>query len=144
MNTVSNRHEDVHAMHLRIFTPNEILLDETVIKIIAEADDGAFCLLPRHIDFVTALVPCVLYYYPDSDKEMFVAVDEGILIKRAQDVYVSTFSATRSADLEQLETHIREQFLELDEHERKARTALARLEAGTLRGFKELQDIIHG
>jgi F-type H+-transporting ATPase subunit epsilon len=32
----------------------------------------------------------------------------------------------------------------LDESERKARTALARLEAGTLRGFRELQERFRG
>jgi F-type H+-transporting ATPase subunit epsilon len=39
---------------------------------------------------------------------------------------------------------VEERFLELDEHERKTRTALARLEAGTLRGFRELQEKFHG
>ena len=34
--------------------------------------------------------------------------------------------------------------LELDDHERKVRSALARLEAGTLRGFWELQEKIRG
>ena len=53
---------------------------------------------------------------------------------------MSTLNGVRGTHLGQLQTLIGERFLVLDEHERKARTALARLEAGTLRGFKELQD----
>jgi F-type H+-transporting ATPase subunit epsilon len=50
----------------------------------------------------------------------------------------------RGTDLVELEGLVAERFLELDEHERKARTALARLEAGTLRGFLALQETFHG
>jgi F-type H+-transporting ATPase subunit epsilon len=46
-------------------------------------------------------------------------------------------------DLEELQALVEERFLQLDEHERRARTALSRLEAGTLRAFRELQDT-HG
>ena len=44
-------------MHLTVLLPTEILLDAVdVSKIVAEAQDGFFCLLPRHVDFVAALV----------------------------------------------------------------------------------------
>jgi len=33
------------------------MIDEKVSKIIAEAQNGSFCLRPRHIDFVAAAVP---------------------------------------------------------------------------------------
>lgn len=127
-------------MQLQVLLPTEILVDEKVIKVIAEAENGSFCLLPRHIDFVAALKPGILSFYSSDGDEFFAAVDEGILVKCGYEVFVSTLNGVRGANLNQLQILIDERFLELDEHERKARTALARLEAGTLRGFKELQE----
>lgn len=131
------------AMHLKLLLPTEVLVDEPVVKLVAEAPDGYFCLLPRHRDFVAPLVPGVLAYYPESDGERFAAIDEGILVKCGRAVMVSTYSGVRGEDLERLEELVAASFLQLDEHERKARTALSRLEAGTLRKFKALQDAIH-
>ena len=132
------------AMHLRLLLPTEVLVNESVTKIIAEAENGAFCLLPRHVDFVAALVPGILAFNTRGNEERFVGIDEGVLVKRGSEVFVSTLNAVEAENLEDLQAMIEKQFLELDEHERMARTALARLEAGTLRGFRELQERTHG
>jgi F-type H+-transporting ATPase subunit epsilon len=132
------------SMRLRVLLPTEILVDEEVTKVIAEAENGEFCLLPRHIDFVAALVPGVLCFRVASGGENYAAVDQGILVKCGNDVHVSTLNGVRGSELGRLQALVEERFLELDEHERRARTALARLEAGTLRGFLELQERFHG
>lgn len=132
------------TMHLRVLLPTEVLVDEAVTKVIAEADNGDFCLLPRHIDFVASLAPGVLSYYSSEGEESFAAVDQGVLVKCGRDVSVSTLNGARGADLNQLQALVEERFLQLDEQERKARTALGRLEAGTLRGFRELQETLRG
>ena len=49
-------------MKLMVLLPTEVLIDEEARKITAEAQNGSFCLLPRHIDFVTALVPGILSF----------------------------------------------------------------------------------
>ncbi len=136
--------EDHQSLRLRVFLPTEVLVDETVHKVIAEADNGEFCLLPRHIDFVASLVPGVLSFYTGTGNEKFIAVDRGVLVKCDRDVYVSTLNGVLGTDLPQLQQLVEERFLELDEHERKVRSALARLEAGTLRGFWELQERFRG
>lgn len=131
-------------MRLQVLLPTEVLVDETVTKLVAEAENGAFCLLPRHIDFVASLVPGVLYFSDQDGTEHYVAVDQGVLVKCGREVSVSTLNGARGTDLDRLQSLIEERFLALDEHERKTRTALARLEAGTLRGFRELQEKFHG
>lgn len=131
-------------MHLKLLLPTEVLLSERVSKVIAEAVNGSFCLLPRHIDFVASLVPGILSFTTVDGEENFVAVDEGTLVKCGEQVLVSTFNAVRGYDLAQLRTTVDERFMELDEHERVARTALARLEAGTIRRFIELEEHGHG
>lgn len=127
-------------MRLQIFLPTEVLVDAIVTKVIAEAENGSFCLLPKHIDFVAALVPGLLIFTDQDDNEGYVAVDSGVLVKCGRDVSVSTFNGVRGSDLGELQGLIDERFVELDEYERKARAALARLEAGTLRRFRELQE----
>ena len=133
---------DTASMRLKVLLPTEVLVDEPAVKVVAEGPDGAFCLLPRHIDFVAALTPGVLVFEDASGREVYTAVDQGVLVKIGRDVRVSTFNAARGDDLGELQQLVEERFLELDEQQRKARTALARLEAGTLRRFRQLQE--HG
>jgi F-type H+-transporting ATPase subunit epsilon len=130
------------AMRLRIVLPTEILLDEPVTKIVAEAQNGFFGILPRHIDFVTALVPGVLVFVDEAGSERFLGVDVGTLVKCADEVLVSTRNAVLGDDLQSLREAVRERFLELDARDRSARSALARLEAGVVRRFVELQEQI--
>jgi len=120
--------------------PTEILLDEDAGKIIARAPNGSFAILPRHVDFVAALVPSVLTYVDKAGEERFLGIDEGVLVKQGNDVLVSTRKAVRGDDLAALRDVVRRDIIALDEHERAARSALARLEAGVIRRFIELQE----
>lgn len=126
-------------MRLKVFLPTEILLDQKVSKVIARAPDGSFALLPRHVDFVAMVVPSVLVYVDQGGHERFLGIDEGILVKRGAEVRVSTRKAVRGDDLALLREVVRRDIVDLDEHERAARSALARLEAGVIRRFMELQ-----
>jgi len=132
------------AMRLKILLPTEVLVDEEARKVTATAANGSFCLLPRHVDFVAALVPSVLSFHQPQGRERFAAIDEGLLIKCGDLVTVSTLNGALGDELERLQAHVRERFLELDEHARKARSAVFRLEAGALRSFYELQEQRHG
>jgi F-type H+-transporting ATPase subunit epsilon len=126
-------------MRLKVLLPSEVLVDAAVTKVIAEAENGAFCLLPRHIDFVAALVPGLLSFETETGQEEFLAVDEGILVKCGAQVLVSTRQAVRGPDLGSLRQAIDEQFRAVDEQEKKARAAAARLEADLVRRFLELE-----
>ena len=126
-------------MRLKVALPTEILVDTEVSKVIAEAENGSFCLLPRHVGFATALVPGMLSYVLPDGTEIFVAVDKGILVKCGADVVVSTRNAVVGADLGALQRTIEDHFKILDDRERKARAAAARLEASLVRQFMELE-----
>jgi F-type H+-transporting ATPase subunit epsilon len=125
-------------MRLKVLLPTEVLLDKEVTKVIAEAENGSFCLLPRHIDFVAALVPGLLSFTIDEDHEEFLAIDEGILVKCGAEVLVSTRTAVRGPDLGALRLTVEERFRHIDEREKQARAATARLEADLVRRFMEL------
>ncbi len=128
-------------MRLKIVLPQKILLDKEVTKVTAEAEDGSFSLLPKHIDFVAALVPGI-FSFESGGKEEFLAMDEGILVKCASEVTVSTRNAMQSPNLGELKRTVEEQFLALDENERKTRTLLARLEADFAERFLKMRN--HG
>ena len=116
------------TMRVKLILPSGVLLEQEAVKVVAEAHDGSFCLLPRHIDFVAALVPGILGLTSADDEETFVALDEGILVKHGPEVLVSTWNALRG-DLGELQQAVLGQFRELGEQEQKARLALDRLEA---------------
>ena len=126
-------------LQLQVLLPTEILVDEPATKVIAEAANGAFCLLPRHIDFVAALVPGILLYETAQGEERLLANDTGILVKAGDRVRVSVLNAVRGTRLDELRETVEAHFKSLDEHERLTRSALARLEAGTLRRFQRLE-----
>lgn len=124
---------------LKVLLPAEVLIDEEVTSVSAEAQNGFFCLLPRHIDFVAALVPGILSFENAEGNEVFLAVDEGILVKCGQEVMVSTRNAMRAPDLGKLKQTVEEEFMVLGEREKTARSAMAKIEAGFVRRFLEIQ-----
>ena len=124
-------------MKLKVLLPTEVLVDTEVSKIIAEAGNGFFCLLPEHADFLAALPPGLFSYVPEDKGEQFLAVDRGILVKYGEQVLVSARNAVRGEDLESLRQTVRRQFEALDERERKTQTALAKIEADFVRRFLE-------
>ncbi len=126
-------------MRLKVLLPVEALLDERVRKISAQARNGSFCLEPRHVDFVTALAPGLFSYVDDTGQERFLAVDAGVLVKSGAEVLVSTRAAVRGGDLGELRRIVEEEFLAMSEHEVIARSAMARIEAGFVRRFMELE-----
>jgi F-type H+-transporting ATPase subunit epsilon len=126
-------------MNLKVLLPAEVLVKEEVAKVTAEAANGSFCLLPKHVDFVAALVPGILSFQTASGRETFVAVDEGILVKCGDEVMVSTRNAMRGPDLGQLRRTVEERFEVLDDREKTARSAMVKIEAGFVRRFLEIQ-----
>ncbi|MGB5635882.1 MAG: F0F1 ATP synthase subunit epsilon [Waterburya sp.] len=125
-------------MKLKVLIPTVVLIERQVTKVIAEAENGYFCLLPNHVDFVAALVPGILSFTSETGEEIFVAVDEGILVKCSQEILVSTLNAFADNDLATLKQTVAEQFQILDEKEKLTRSALAQFEVSMMRRFKEL------
>lgn len=125
-------------MNLRILLPTEVFLDREVSKVVAETESGSYGLLPRHVDFVAALVPGILTCAGPDGEEEYLAMDEGIILKHGPDVLISTRNAIRGPDLEILQQRVTDQFRNVNEAERKARSVLSRLEADIIRRFIEL------
>jgi len=125
-------------MKLKVLLPTEVLIEEETVQVTAEGVNGFFCLKPRHVDFVSALVPGLLAYVNAEGREVFMAVGEGVLVKCGNDVLVSTAQAAAGPDLGTLKDTIEKHFNLLDDKEKGARTAVSKLEANFVRKFLEL------
>lgn len=126
-------------MTLKVLLPFEVFADITgVSRIVATTRHGSFGLLPHRLDCVAALAPGILIYDTEADGEVFVAVDEGVLVKTGADVLVSVRRAIGGADLGTLRDAVEREFLAVDEYESELRSVLARLEAGFVRRFATL------
>lgn len=126
-------------MTVSVRLPTRTLFQGRASKLYAVAENGAFGMLPNHIDFVTALVPSVFIVTGADGEELIFGIDEGILVKKGHQVDIAVRRGVRGEDLASIKETVYRDFIAVDEDERVARSALSRLEAGMVRRFAELQ-----
>jgi F-type H+-transporting ATPase subunit epsilon len=118
-------------MNLKVLLPFRIFAEKAgVSRIVAETREGSFGLLPHRLDCVAALAPGILIYEQEAGGEVYVAVDEGVLVKTGFDVVVSVRNAIAGTDLGQLREAVEQDFLTLNEQEQSVRSVIARMESG--------------
>lgn len=123
-------------MNLKVLLPFKVFAEKSgVSRIVAETPQGSFGLLPHRLDCVAALAPGILVYETEGEGEVFVAVDEGVLIKSGAEVLVSVRRAIIGKDLAGLRDLVEQEFSTLDEDERSARMIVAKLETGFIHRF---------
>jgi F-type H+-transporting ATPase subunit epsilon len=127
-------------MTLEVLLPFGVFAKKTgVSRIVAETLDGSIGLLPHRRDFVAAIAPGILMYETDPDGKVYVAVDEGVLVKTGPDVRVSVRRAIGGRDLGQLRASVERDFRVLDAQEKSERSVMVKLEAGFLHRVAVLQ-----
>jgi F-type H+-transporting ATPase subunit epsilon len=127
-------------MNLKILLPFQIFADVAgVLRIVAQMREASFGLLPHRRDCVAALAPGILIYETSSEREAYVAVDEGILVKAGADVLVSVRRAISGTDLSQLHQAVEREFLAVNVQEDGARAVMAKLEASFLQRLGAFQ-----
>lgn len=124
------------TIELRIYLPSGIFLDCKVGKVKGESPAGGFCLLPRHIDYVIALIPSILSYTNLAGGEFYLALDNGILVKQGVQVMIAARRAV-GGELGMLHQEVEKMITAGNEREKMNRSAVAKLEAGFLRRFME-------
>jgi F-type H+-transporting ATPase subunit epsilon len=131
---------ETNLMNLKILLPFRVFADLKGIKrIVAETPLGSFGLLPHRLDCVAALAPGILIYETDADGEKYVAIDEGILVKAEADVFVSVRNAIEGNEMGNLHKAVQQEFLKIDENEKKLRSVLARIELSFIRKLEEFR-----
>jgi F-type H+-transporting ATPase subunit epsilon len=129
-------------MNLKVLLPFRVFADKTgVSRIVAETRAGSFGFLPHRLDCVAPLVPGILVYETEAEGEVYLAVDEGVLVKTGQDVLVSVRRAIGGSgkdQLQELRTSVEQEFLTLDEQEKSVRAVVAKVETDFLRRMVRL------
>jgi len=128
------------AMTLNILLPTSKFLEAKVQKIKAEGFEGSFCMKPKHVDYVTALVPGIFSYVSLSGEEHFLALDQGVLVKQGEIVNLVTRQAV-AGELGKLNSEVEKMLVEQDEREKHNRSAVAMLEIGFIRRFLEFSQM---
>ena len=128
-------------MNLKVLLPFQVFAEKTgVSRIVAESIEGSFGLLPHRLDCVAALVPGILLYETADEGEVYVAVDEGVLVKAGAEVLVSVRRAVAGTDLRQLHEAVNREFLTLDEQQQSVRSVVAKMESDFIRRMATFQN----
>ncbi|MEO8268204.1 MAG: F0F1 ATP synthase subunit epsilon [Aureliella sp.] len=127
-------------MKLKLQIPSQVVIEVAdVLRIIVETNTGSFGLLPHRLDCVAALVPGILVYETQSEGELYVATDEGSLVKCGMEVLVSVRRAIPGTDLTQLREAVEREYLQLSKREQEVRAVIARMESGFVRRLVDFQ-----
>lgn len=101
---------------LKIVTPLKIF--ERDIKYIRLKDEtGFFGIMKSHIDFLTILVPSLGYYTDKNDREVFLAVNGGVLSVREGVTTLTSREVFESEDAEKLSEIIESTIFKRDKTE---------------------------
>jgi F-type H+-transporting ATPase subunit epsilon len=121
-------------MNLKILLPFGVFLAKTeVLQVVVDTGAGSVGFLPHRRDCLAAVVPGILSYQTSTGQTVYLAVDEGVLVKTGPEVLISVHHAIGGTDLGALHTAVSREFLTLDQAERTARDALAKIESGFLK-----------
>jgi len=127
-------------MNLKVLLPFGVFAQITgVSRIVAETSTGSFGLLPHRLDCAAALVPGILTYTTPGEGTVYIAVDEGVLVKSGAEVLISVRRAVGGTDLRALHEKVKREFLVIDAQAREVRAAVARMEAAFVGRFAEFQ-----
>lgn len=127
-------------MLLTIYSPLGTILETQIKKVTFETVNGNYTLLPKHVDFVSAMNPNIVRYVDENKEEKFAACHRGIVVKKGKDVTISVQKAVLSDSVDELSKVIIEDFKKSEEQRKELNLAMARLEIGLLRGFKRLKE----
>lgn len=126
-------------MQIRIGLPGRTLFFGAATQLAGVAADGAFGILPNHLDFVTVLVPSVLLVTQPDGTERIFGIDDGTLVKKGQAVEIAVQRGVEAPDLASLDAAVTGFWDAMEDEERVARAALSRLEADIVRRFAGLR-----
>jgi F-type H+-transporting ATPase subunit epsilon len=123
----------VERMSLKILLPYKVFTQvHQVERIVAMTHQGSLGILPHRLDCVASLSAGILVFEVENKEEVYIAVNEGVLVKTGLNVLVSVRNAMSGLGLEELRTAVENEFLQLNEQEQMLRSVLMKMETGLI------------
>jgi len=133
--------EQQTSMNLKILLPFQIFAEKTGISsIVAETSDGSLGLLPHRLDCVAVLNPGILVYISETEGEVFLAIDEGVLVKIGMNVLISVRNAISGKNLAQLREAVEREFMNQNLQEQNVSSVMSVIEIDFINRIKEFQN----
>ncbi len=123
-------------MKLKFIIPYKTVLEIEAKKITAPGSNGDFQILPKHVDGTWTLKAGILII--ETEEILYYAINEGVVVKQGNTVFLSTIQAIQGESLEKLGETVEETLKVLNEKERKAREVLIKMEMETVKSFMDL------
>ena len=130
-------------MRFKVLTPVGIVLNIEALSVDFQAIDGCWTILPKHVDMVSALRPCIVQYQNMEGEKHYIACNKGVLVKQGSTVSLSTNLAILNDSLETLSQTIKVDFKAMEEERKEMNMALAQLELGLTKGLLKLKGVIN-
>ena len=122
------------TMVLKIVLPLEILFEKKgVTRLVVDTTTGSMGFLPLRLDCVALIVPGILTYEAQGEKEGYAAIDRGLLVKTGPLVTLAVRDGIVGGNLGQLREIIENKFLRMSAEEQEVRNMLAQLEGAMIR-----------
>lgn len=127
-------------MQLKILLPFGVFAEvQNVAQVVAETSNGSYGFLPNRLDCTAKLKPGLFMYETPEQGKIYIALDEGIFVKKGLEVVVSSRNAIKGTDLGKLHEAIEKEFVTLRENEQDTRKVMAQLETNFIRNMKEMK-----
>jgi len=125
------------TLDLEIIAPDRVAVHARIIALQAADASGRFGIWPGHENFLTVLVPCVLRYRAEGGRELYAAVDGGLLVLENGRVSIATRDAVIAERLDEVADMAVEMLDARKGKEHAARVGFAELEASLLRELRK-------
>lgn len=120
------------SFKLNIVTPTKIM-EKNITYIRLKDETGFFGILKGHANFLTVMAPSLCYYTDVNGKEVFLAVDEGIVSVREGIVTITSKEVFENDNAEELAEIIETNLAKRD----KSEMAFREMFEGIERSFME-------
>ena len=127
-------------LNLRIYTPEKLALEEEILKITVNGEEGSFTILPKHVDYISSFNDCIIYYTDKSNNIRFIAINQWILTKIGRNIEISTFHIITGNTLQELKDNMNEISKKSDELDIKEKQLNQNLKQIEFNLFKKIME----
>ncbi len=127
-------------LNLKIYTLNQLFLEEVIKKVSVYGKEGLYTIFPNHQDYVSSFDDGMLYFEKENGEKIYIGINQGILTKCGREVQISTFNSIYGGNsIEELKKTVEKAIIESQnkiEIDKKLKISLKKIELELLEQVK--------